>query len=177
MRRLGYAIFKHGGIRVRVLEALGGLRFAFLNHGGIRVEVLKHVWMSLGSSGLFAAIKIQENLKLDRPPKPLPERLIFVAPSHFLVWTEYLVFAAIRIQQNLKLDRLPKPLPERLIFIARAIFQSGPNIWFLKSLEGRFNSFLGPGPKPLSERFIFIAREPFFGLNGISGFWNLQKAV
>ena len=41
LRGLGYAIFKHGGIRVRVLEALGGLGFAFLNHGGIRVEVFK----------------------------------------------------------------------------------------------------------------------------------------
>ena len=60
-----------------------GLGFAFLNHGGIRVEVLKHVWMSLRSSGLFAAIRIQQNLKLDKLPKPLPERLIFIAREPF----------------------------------------------------------------------------------------------
>ena len=41
----------------------------------------------------------------------------------------------------------------------------------------RFKGFLASGPKPLPERFIFIAREPFFGLDRISGFWNLQKAV
>ena len=43
--------------------------------------------------------------------------------------------------------------------------------------ERRFKAFLAPGPKPLPERLIFIAREPFFGLDRISGFWSLQKAV
>ena len=49
--------------------------------------------------------------------------------------------------------------------------------WFLESPEGRFEAFLAPGPKPLPEQLIFIAREPFFGLDRISGFWRLQKAV
>ena len=32
---------------------------------------------------VFAAISIQQNLKLDRLPKPLPERLIFIAREPF----------------------------------------------------------------------------------------------
>ena len=60
---------------------------------------------------------------------------------------------------------------------APAIFRSGPNICFPEPPGSHFKAFLTPGPKPLPERFIFIAREPFFGLDRISGFWNLQKAV
>ena len=43
--------------------------------------------------------------------------------------------------------------------------------------EGHFKVFLAPGPKQLQERLFFIAREPFFGLDRISRFWSLQKAV
>ena len=50
---------------------------------GSGLRFLKYAWMSLGSSGLFAANKIEENLKLDRLPKPLPERLIFIARELF----------------------------------------------------------------------------------------------
>ena len=49
--------------------------------------------------------------------------------------------------------------------------------WFLESPESRFETFLAPGPKPLPEQLKSIARKPFFGLDRISGFWNLQKAV